>query len=1179
MQDGSAPRHHRQEAREDPSSHAAAHGVHRHGTEAAPRLSSTAEFSEPDLQAAPLLHHQHRKGSLPKYATFSQYGTEAAPAEPPKDARLTVQRKPHTRQSMEEFRRRRHISMTSDLSKEVGLLLPPSHGGQQSADDDLVLRKSGKRTPTSASSTPPNSPTLHRKRRSGTSPHETSERSGGKKSAEKPDKTPLTVSCSLHKSKKRLRSHAKFDPLFSYELEDAIAVRPRLSLHTYRKPQHTDLVQRLPSSKVSPTFYQFVDSVLSPYHPFERKKCDIVLHNYQAYTTPTRLFEHLFEVYAHPFPLDSNSLDSSFRSAARSRVLWVFYVMAKEYLYMFSGERLPLFVGFLRTGLRKRHQRWREYLLAYLKLAITRAVMLSMTFGTKPRFCAADLRVIPAASRAQELLTAIQCSPYGKLKVSPGAVVTKFSGDQVMHVACEHGIAGEDFGTAFAQLLDSGRVVELKRMDDPALSLFALAHVPLCVTELPEVYDHYTVELRTIPALELARQLTLLSYRLFCDVRIEDVLKTVVSKDPSVRGRYKVFGMFERFQRWVLTEIARCEGAKKRAETIGKFIDVADFLLKFNSFEFFFVICTTLQLGLVNRVKARRIWEDVPKEKTRRFAEFERVVSFSGNYREFRAVFAGARWPKIPFSVLVMKDMAIVDENKDFVSLGFAASASSGSICSLTAPGGELPCTRAKAPKALGACGYIDPAATAEQLARVDLHRPLAPLAIRLPSKRLWRTATVGGAAGLPPADCGAVAAGAERLSDSCSDSQSSGKSGRTAGRPVLTLSELSSTRAKLQCDGDAQQAKPKRSSWLTMRTSSRATETPAESKKRRNSVFSISATAPFESRQAQHQEDMPSSPSSAQSVDVQRNAGTQASPLPLRQVESDSESDSSSVSSSDSDEDDGSGRLARDDEAPVCASRQGAAGMKTSSGAGSVASAASGSSVPAREEGDVDGAEADAASPRALCAAAAADVAMLSQSGSLGGLVSDAIGSSALAKAAAHSEAQQPAERSAAPRPAEASECAKPHAAGKQGSTPPQQKKGASAAHDSTVVARPLHGEREVKGMNMRKALVMLDILSPIRECQNHPYPFLPVDKIQDFLTNGLPIEEMPEVLTFSHPHFMLFFSFFLFFLFFLLPPLTSTHNHFRTQKAICSLHRVSSFYSFISCVFVFPTLCTQLM
>jgi hypothetical protein len=170
-----------------------------------------------------------------------------------------------------------------------------------------------------------------------------------------------------------------------------------------------------------------------------------------------------------------------------------------------------------------------------------------------------------------------------------------------------------------------------------------------------------TCQITDFDPLEIARQLTILASRAFCEIQPEEL----ISLDWNTKGTREAPHVR---QMCILnTDLAHVVGdtilapddAKKRAVVIKHWSKVAKSCLDLSNYDSLMAIMCSLNSSVVQRLK--RTWEIVSKKTKARLDELNQVVDFSRNHASLRSRLEKPVSPCLPFLGIYLTDLTFVD--------------------------------------------------------------------------------------------------------------------------------------------------------------------------------------------------------------------------------------------------------------------------------------------------------------------------------------------------------------------------------------------------------------------------------------------------------------------------------------------------------------------------------------
>ncbi|MBW0489347.1 hypothetical protein O181_029062 [Austropuccinia psidii MF-1] len=170
-----------------------------------------------------------------------------------------------------------------------------------------------------------------------------------------------------------------------------------------------------------------------------------------------------------------------------------------------------------------------------------------------------------------------------------------------------------------------------------------------------------------IDPLELARQLSLVESKLFCQIQVNECLGKAWPKEFAKEGTPNIKAMIDMsnaLTRWVAETILMQPEQKKRANTIKHFILIADRCRSLNNFSTLMQIIAGLNSTPIYRL--RRTWETIPQKTLTLFAQLGSVMSPNKNYATYRDTIRNMAPPCVPFVGVYLTDWTFIgDGNPD----------------------------------------------------------------------------------------------------------------------------------------------------------------------------------------------------------------------------------------------------------------------------------------------------------------------------------------------------------------------------------------------------------------------------------------------------------------------------------------------------------------------------------
>ncbi|KIV95092.1 hypothetical protein PV10_02784 [Exophiala mesophila] len=169
------------------------------------------------------------------------------------------------------------------------------------------------------------------------------------------------------------------------------------------------------------------------------------------------------------------------------------------------------------------------------------------------------------------------------------------------------------------------------------------------------------VSILDFDALELARQITLKTSKIFCSILPEELLATEWTKrTSSLAVNVRAMSTLSTdISNLVSDSILQLEEPKKRAAIIKQWVKIANKCLDLHNFDTLMAI--TCSLDSTNIKRMRKTWEAVPQKTKNVFEELRKVLDTSKNYSALRQQMQAQDLPCLPFIGIYLTDLTMVD--------------------------------------------------------------------------------------------------------------------------------------------------------------------------------------------------------------------------------------------------------------------------------------------------------------------------------------------------------------------------------------------------------------------------------------------------------------------------------------------------------------------------------------
>ncbi|PRP85293.1 rasGEF domain-containing protein [Planoprotostelium fungivorum] len=176
--------------------------------------------------------------------------------------------------------------------------------------------------------------------------------------------------------------------------------------------------------------------------------------------------------------------------------------------------------------------------------------------------------------------------------------------------------------------------------------------------ELPYAFNGY-FDLLDIPAVEIARQMTIIEYNMFRMIRPQECL-SIKEKEKYSPNLTHVTQRFNRISLWVQTEILRPCDVKIGGLVISRFIEIAKCCFDLNNYNTTFQILSGLNSTPIYRLK--RTWAEVSPQWTQIYQDMHAILSPDKSYKSYRDRLHTLQPPCVPYLGVYLTDLVMVEE-------------------------------------------------------------------------------------------------------------------------------------------------------------------------------------------------------------------------------------------------------------------------------------------------------------------------------------------------------------------------------------------------------------------------------------------------------------------------------------------------------------------------------------
>ncbi|OZJ01865.1 hypothetical protein BZG36_05434, partial [Bifiguratus adelaidae] len=171
-----------------------------------------------------------------------------------------------------------------------------------------------------------------------------------------------------------------------------------------------------------------------------------------------------------------------------------------------------------------------------------------------------------------------------------------------------------------------------------------------------------SINVADFDATELARQITILEFKLFSSVTANELIGQEFSKQVSTSASIHIKAMSQlstQISRWVANTILHETDAKRRANLIKFFIKVGQECLNLRNFNTLMAIRSALESSSVARL--RKSWDHVSTKQKAAFSALLQATDSSRNFANYRSRLKQAAPPALPFLGVYLTDLTFID--------------------------------------------------------------------------------------------------------------------------------------------------------------------------------------------------------------------------------------------------------------------------------------------------------------------------------------------------------------------------------------------------------------------------------------------------------------------------------------------------------------------------------------
>ncbi|KAI8147643.1 ras guanine nucleotide exchange factor domain-containing protein [Fennellomyces sp. T-0311] len=179
-------------------------------------------------------------------------------------------------------------------------------------------------------------------------------------------------------------------------------------------------------------------------------------------------------------------------------------------------------------------------------------------------------------------------------------------------------------------------------------------------------------KLMDIDTLEMARQLTIMDFKLYSSIRPVECLDKAWSRDSNDEAGSVAVNIRASIEycnevtSWVSDAILSQSDIKKRSNVIKYWVQVAEKCRLLNNFNTCMAVLSAFDNSSVGRLK--RTWEMVGARTNQTLSQIRKLMGANRNFTEYRAIIHSVNPPCIPFLGIYLQDLTFIEDgNPNFL--------------------------------------------------------------------------------------------------------------------------------------------------------------------------------------------------------------------------------------------------------------------------------------------------------------------------------------------------------------------------------------------------------------------------------------------------------------------------------------------------------------------------------
>jgi hypothetical protein len=200
----------------------------------------------------------------------------------------------------------------------------------------------------------------------------------------------------------------------------------------------------------------------------------------------------------------------------------------------------------------------------------------------------------------------------------------------------------------------------LEMVQHPSSSIEMKFEFPAIEKPKFQLFSNRNPTLFVWPSLEIARQITLINFKMFQRIEGKECLNQNWNYPNKAKNINEMIHHFNALSRWVSQNIVETENLKKRILLVEKFIDIADQLYNLNNFNGLFSVFSGLNSSSIYRLKVT--WQGISESSKEIFKKLSEATATSPNFRPMRIRIVSVKPPCIPYIGLYLTDLTFIQD-------------------------------------------------------------------------------------------------------------------------------------------------------------------------------------------------------------------------------------------------------------------------------------------------------------------------------------------------------------------------------------------------------------------------------------------------------------------------------------------------------------------------------------